>query len=48
MIQTTVKRTLSKFKRTHQDSWHEHKAAFTEDQISQLTDLLTTSPNYYV
>ncbi|KAI1719470.1 proteasome activator complex subunit 4 [Ditylenchus destructor] len=42
-----VKKALSEFKRTHQDSWHEHKQEFTEEQLCALTDLLV-SPNYYV
>ena len=29
-----------------QDNWAEHKLAFTEDQLAQLTDLLV-SPSYY-
>eukprot|EP01136_Pigoraptor_vietnamica_P028699 Opistho-1_new@86436 len=45
-IQTTVKRTLSEFKRTHQDTWHNVKSQFTDDQLVVLTDLLI-SPNYY-
>ncbi|CAJ0582017.1 unnamed protein product, partial [Mesorhabditis spiculigera] len=46
-MRDTVKKTMAEFKRTHQDSWHEHKKVFTEDQLSALTDLLV-SPNYYV
>ncbi|XP_074661309.1 proteasome activator complex subunit 4A-like [Tubulanus polymorphus] len=45
-IQLTVKKTLSDFRRTHQDSWHDHKLKFTDDQLCVLTDLLV-SPNYY-
>ncbi|VDM39814.1 unnamed protein product [Toxocara canis] len=46
-MQSTVKKALSEFKRTHQDCWHEHKTQFSEDQLAILTDLLV-SPNYYV
>ncbi|VDM97531.1 unnamed protein product [Thelazia callipaeda] len=46
-IQSTVKKALSEFKRTHHDNWHEHKMQFSEDQLSILTDLFV-SPNYYV
>ncbi|XGW03770.1 hypothetical protein V3C99_015156 [Haemonchus contortus] len=46
-IKDTVKRTLSEFKRTHQDSWREHEAQFNEDQLCALRDLFV-SPNYYV
>ncbi|CAB3398985.1 unnamed protein product [Caenorhabditis bovis] len=46
-IRETVKRALSEFKRTHQDSWREHETQFNEDQLMVLRDLLI-SPNYYV
>ncbi|EYB92924.1 hypothetical protein Y032_0188g1139 [Ancylostoma ceylanicum] len=46
-IRDTVKRTLSEFKRTHQDSWREHESQFNEDQLCVLRDLFV-SPNYYV
>ncbi|VDL72706.1 unnamed protein product [Nippostrongylus brasiliensis] len=45
-IRDTVKRTLSEFKRTHQDSWREHESQFNEDQLCVLRDLFV-SPNYY-
>ncbi|KAK7103315.1 proteasome activator complex subunit 4B-like [Littorina saxatilis] len=45
-IQMTVKKTLSDFRRTHHDNWHDHKLMFTDDQLVVLTDLLI-SPNYY-
>ena len=44
--QMTVKKTLTTFKRTHLDSWHDHKQKFTDDQLLVLTELLV-SPNYY-
>lgn len=46
-VGSTVKKTLSDFKRTHHDCWHEHKERFTDDQLGVLTDLLV-SPTYYV
>ncbi|CAI2354209.1 unnamed protein product [Caenorhabditis sp. 36 PRJEB53466] len=46
-IRDAVKRALSEFKRTHQDSWREHEQQFNEDQLMVLRDLLI-SPNYYV
>ncbi|TKR87481.1 hypothetical protein L596_011872 [Steinernema carpocapsae] len=46
-IKATVKDTMKEFKRTHMDSWHVHKTMFTEDQLSDLTNLLV-SPCYYV
>ncbi|XP_005100512.1 proteasome activator complex subunit 4B [Aplysia californica] len=45
-IGTTVTKTLSNFRRTHHDNWHDHKRMFTDDQLVTLTDLLI-SPNYY-
>lgn len=45
-IQATVKKSLSNFRRTHHDNWHDHKLMFTDDQLVILTDLLV-SPNYY-
>lgn len=46
-VGASVKKCLAEFKRTHQDSWHEHKERFSDDQLCALTDLLV-SPNYYV
>ncbi|KAL5255340.1 hypothetical protein ACHWQZ_G014676 [Mnemiopsis leidyi] len=46
MISNEVKKCMSNFKRTHLDSWEEHKTLFSEDQLSVLQDLLV-SPNYY-
>ncbi|XP_054158581.1 proteasome activator complex subunit 4B-like [Oppia nitens] len=45
-IPTTIKKTLSNFRRTHNDSWRDHKLKFTDDQLAVITDLLV-SPNYY-
>lgn len=44
--QGTVKRTLSEFRRTHQDNWQQHRQSFTAEQLLVLTDLLV-SPCYY-
>lgn len=41
-----MKKTMSEFKRTHHDSWSEHKQKFTDDQLTALADLLI-SPSYY-
>ena len=46
VLQLTVKKTLATFKRTHLDSWHDHKQKFSDDQLLVLTELLV-SPNYY-
>ncbi|XP_061166090.1 proteasome activator complex subunit 4-like [Saccostrea echinata] len=45
-IQMTVKKTLSNFRRTHHDNWHDHKQMFTDGQLVILTDILV-SPTYY-
>lgn len=41
-----MKLCLAEFRRTHQDSWHEHREQFTEDQLSILSDVFI-SHNYY-
>ncbi|CAF0736207.1 unnamed protein product [Didymodactylos carnosus] len=46
LIQKSIKKTLSEFRRTHHDQWHEHREKFTEDQLVILADVLI-SPNYY-
>lgn len=45
-LQGTVKKAMSEFRRTHYDSWSEHKQKFTDDQLAVLADLLI-SPSYY-
>ncbi|CAF4269061.1 unnamed protein product, partial [Adineta steineri] len=47
LIQKSIKQCLSEFRRTHHDSWHEHKEQFIEDQLMILTDMLI-SHNYYI
>ncbi|KRZ93751.1 Proteasome activator complex subunit 4 [Trichinella sp. T8] len=44
IVRTSVKETLSEFKRTHVDSWREHQLQFTDEQLSVLTGLFL-SPN---
>ncbi|CAF0768198.1 unnamed protein product [Adineta steineri] len=46
LIQKSVKECLLEFRRTHHDSWHEHREQFTEDQLVILADVLI-SHNYY-
>jgi proteasome activator subunit 4 len=46
LISMTIKKMFSEFKRTHQDTWHIDSAAFSEDEIVVLNDLLI-SPSYY-
>lgn len=43
---TTVRKVVLDFKRTHQDSWAEHRAALPPDAVDALSDLLV-SPHYY-
>ncbi|RWS01973.1 proteasome activator complex subunit-like protein [Dinothrombium tinctorium] len=45
-ISGAIVKTLSNFRRTHQDGWRYHKLKFSEDQLSVITDLLV-SPSYY-
>ena len=45
-LQSTVKKAMSEFKRTHYDNWRDHKQKFTEDQLVIVNDLLV-SPSYY-
>ena len=46
LLQATIKKTLANFRRTHLDSWRDHKLKFTDDQLAVITDLLV-SPSYY-
>lgn len=41
-----VRHAFAEFKRTHQDNWERHRAAFDAEQLADLTDLLV-SPSYY-
>lgn len=45
-ISTTIKKTMSNFRRTHHDNWQSDKTKFTDDQLCVLADLLV-SPSYY-
>ncbi|CAF1230867.1 unnamed protein product [Adineta steineri] len=47
LIQKSIKQCLSEFRRTHHDSWHEHRERFTQDQLTILADALV-SHNYYI
>lgn len=46
-MSTTVRRCLSEFKKSHQDSWVEDSKAFTEDELMELSDLLIPPSSYY-
>ncbi|KAJ3061239.1 hypothetical protein HDU98_002852 [Podochytrium sp. JEL0797] len=45
-VATTVSKTFADFRRTHQDTKEEGMKAFTEDQLSILSDLLISSSYY--
>lgn len=45
-LQTTIRKTLADFKRTHHDGWDLHQLKFNETQLAVLTDL-TVPPSYY-
>lgn len=45
-LQSTIRKTVGDFKRTHHDNWATHQLKFTEDQLAVLSDL-TIPPSYY-
>lgn len=45
-ISTTVRKCATKFKETHQDTWHEDSLKFDEEQMSALATLLAGSSYY--
>jgi len=45
-ISTTVRQCANKFKRTHQDTWHEDSKRFSEKQLATLSTLLAGSSYY--
>ncbi|KAL9658080.1 hypothetical protein ABK040_012994 [Willaertia magna] len=47
-IRETVRKSFQEFIKCHSDMWQIHKTKFSEDQLSTLHDLFTTSsPSYY-
>ncbi|CAF3800332.1 unnamed protein product [Rotaria sp. Silwood1] len=46
LIQKSIKECMSEFRRTHYDSWHEHRTKFTDEQLEMLADVLV-SHSYY-
>lgn len=44
--QSTIRKTVGDFKRTHHDNWATHQLKFTENQLAVLSDL-TIPPSYY-
>jgi proteasome activator subunit 4 len=47
LLQKTIRKTLSDFKRTHSDNWKEHKEKFTANQLSIISDQIIFQ-SYYV
>jgi len=45
LLQSTIRKTLGDFKRTHHDNWEQHSLKFTEQQLAVLRDL-TIPPTY--
>ncbi|KAK0043722.1 proteasome activator complex subunit 4 [Biomphalaria pfeifferi] len=45
-IGMTVTKTLSNFRRTHHDNWHDHKRMFTNDHLEMITDILISHNHY--
>ncbi|KAH8120571.1 ARM repeat-containing protein [Phellopilus nigrolimitatus] len=45
-VSTAVHQCASRFKKTHQDTWHEDAKRFNDEQLSALSTLLTGSSYY--
>ncbi|KAE9410730.1 ARM repeat-containing protein [Gymnopus androsaceus JB14] len=45
-ISTTIRKTASEFKKTHQDTWHKDQLAFDEDQLQNLSTMLVGTSYY--
>ncbi|KAI0275116.1 hypothetical protein BC834DRAFT_851157 [Gloeopeniophorella convolvens] len=45
-ISTTIRKTASEFKKTHQDTWHRDQLAFDEDQLQSLATMLVGTSYY--
>lgn len=46
VLQSTIRKTVGDFKRTHHDNWETHQLKFSENQLAVLSDL-TIPPSYY-
>lgn len=46
VIQATVRKTFSEFKRTHMDNWASERLLFNEEELDAISELLV-SPSYY-
>jgi len=47
-ISTTVRRCAASWKATHQDTWHEEKGKFTEEQLEEVTEWTLGRSDYFV
>ncbi|THH18097.1 hypothetical protein EW146_g2829 [Bondarzewia mesenterica] len=45
-ISTTIRKSASEFKKTHQDTWHKDQLAFDEDQLQNLSTMLVGTSYY--
>lgn len=45
-LQSSIRKTLGDFKRTHHDNWEQHKLKFSEEQLAVLTDLIVPPSHY--
>ena len=45
LVQSSVTKCLSEFKRTHHNNWQEHKLSFNDSQLEVLNDFLKTILN---
>ncbi|KAE8212365.1 hypothetical protein CF327_g3970 [Tilletia walkeri] len=47
-ISTTVRRSAASWKVTHQDTWHEERNKFTEEQLQEVTEWTLGRSDYFV
>jgi proteasome activator subunit 4 len=47
-IKETTQRTFAEFKKTHQDTWTQTRAAFTHEQWENVTLGLDLAPSYII
>ncbi|KAK0534618.1 Proteasome activator BLM10 [Tilletia horrida] len=47
-ISTTVRRCAAAWKATHQDTWHEERSKFTDEQLQEVTEWTLGRSDYFV
>ncbi|KAK0553638.1 Proteasome activator BLM10 [Tilletia horrida] len=47
-ISTTVRRCAASWKATHQDTWHEERSKFTDEQLQEVTEWTLGRSDYFV